>query len=93
MACDKSRASNHYLLPLLKFSAPPRPLSLMLGWHSQRCSKSTSMDSRWLEESWQDCHALIRDSSGSGTSQGRVCGMYCLEEKNLKSQTEMAFDC
>lgn len=49
MACDKSRVSNHYLLPLLKFSAPPMPLSLMLGWHSQRCSKSTSMDSRWLE--------------------------------------------
>lgn len=50
MACDKSRVFL-IITSCLCFSSqhPPIALSLMLRWHSQRCSKSTSMGSRWPE--------------------------------------------
>lgn len=39
------------------------------------------------------CHALIRDSSGSGASHGRVCGDVVLRgEKSEITDREMAFD-
>lgn len=76
MACDKSRVSNHYLLPLLKFPVPPLCRCLCC-WDGT--ARGAVKAPRWradgCNESWQEeghCHALIRDSWGRGT--GRDCG-------------------